>query len=234
MCGRYSIILEEESLTRAFHAQLSQDIPPHYNAAPGQSLPVITNEKTSQVQLFRWGFIPQWAKEENVGYKMINARLDGIEEKTSFKKAFQSQHCLVLANSFFEWKQSSSGKNGKTPYLIKPKDQSLFAMAGIWNRWTNYTTGEEISSFAIITTEANELMGSIHERMPVILSSEQAAGWINSSLSIDKQKALLTQYDSEQMEAYEVTREVNKAYNDYPQLLEPLGDSIRIQTGSVS
>lgn len=234
MCGRYSIILEEESLTRAFHAKLSQDFSPHYNAAPGQSLPVITNEKTSQVQLFRWGFIPQWAKEENVGYKMINARLDTIEEKTSFKKAFQSQHCLVLATSFFEWQQSSSGKNGKTPYLIKPKDQNLFAMAGIWNRWTNYTTGEEISSFAIITTEANELMGAIHERMPVILSSEQAADWINSSLSIDKQKALLAQYDSEQMEAYEVTREVNKAYNDYPQLLEPLGDFIRIQTGSVS
>lgn len=234
MCGRYSIVLEEETILRIFQAKQPQNFTHRYNAAPGQLLPVITSENTHQIQLFRWGFIPQWAKEENVGYKMINARLDSIEEKVSFKKAFHAQHCIILANSFFEWKQEANGKNGKTPYLIKLTDQTVFAMAGIWNRWVNYATGEEIASFAILTTEANELMEGIHERMPVILSPENATRWINPALLTDEYKAALLPYESDKMEAYEVTRDVNKAYNDYPQLLEPQGDSIPSRSGVAS
>lgn len=232
MCGRYSVILDESVIAQAFKAKVNRPVPAQYNASPGQYLPVITSEKPSEVQLFRWGFIPGWAKEENVGYKMTNARADGIEEKASFKKAAQKQHCLVLANSFFEWKQNSTGKNGKTPYLIHPTDQPIFAMAGIWNRWTNYETGEEIPTFAIITTEGNELMHSIHERMPVILPQPSALQWLD--VQTGNQLSLLRPYDPAQMEAFEVTREVNKTIHNYPQLVEPLGEVLRIQAGVAS
>ncbi len=231
MCGRYSVILDEGLLSQSFKAKLGSDIPAHYNASPGQYLPVITSENPSQVQLFRWGFIPAWAKDENVGYKMINARADGITEKASFKKAVQTQHCLVLANSFFEWKQNSISAKGKTPYRIHPTDQPLFAMAGIWNRWTNYETGEEIPTFAIITTDANELMQLIHERMPVIFPQESALQWVDKQAQLEQQLALLQPYDATEMEAFEVTRDVNKTINDYPQLLEPIGEAIRLQPG---
>ena len=234
MCGRYSIIADESAIYQSFKAKLVQPVPAHYNASPGQSLPVITNDNPAQVQLFRWGFIPDWAKDEKEGYKMINARADGIEEKTSFKKAVQKQHCLVLANSFFEWQQNSTSKTGKTPYRIRPTDQELFAMAGIWNRWTNYATGEIIHSFAIITTEANELMHGIHERMPVILPQDKALQWIEKQTDVKPQLNLLQPYAANEMEAFEVTREVNKTVNDYPQLLEPLGNPIRVQVGAAS
>jgi len=231
MCGRYSVIIDENTLSQSFKAKLNKEIPAHYNASPGQYLPVITSENPSVVQLFRWGFIPHWAKDENVGYKMINARADGLTEKASFKKAVQKQHCLVLANSFFEWKQNSTGKNGKIPYRIHPTDQPLFAMAGLWNRWTNYETGEEIPTFAVITTEANEFMKLIHDRMPVVLPQESALQWIDKQMVLEKQLSLLQPYDATQMEAFEVTREVNKTINDYPQLLEPVGETIRLQPG---
>lgn len=221
-------------LSGAFKARLNLDFKPHYNASPGQYLPVITNDNPSVVQLFRWGFIPAWAKEENVGYKMINARAEGITEKASFKKAAQSQHCLVLANSFFEWKQNSTGKNGKTPYRIQPTDQQLFAMAGIWNKWTNYETGEEIPTFAIITIEANEFMQLLHERMPVLLPQNNALEWISSGQPQANRLALLQPYASTAMEAYEVTKEVNKTIHDYPQLLEPVSETIRLQARTAS
>ncbi len=237
MCGRYSIITDEDALLRNFKAKPPLDFRPHYNAAPGQNLPVIASQNPGQAQLFRWGFIPAWARDESTGYKMINARADGIAEKPSFKKAVQSQQCLVLANSFFEWRQNGADKNsisgkGKTPYLIRVAGQPLFAMAGIWNRWVNYATGEEIATFAIITTEANELMHAIHDRMPVILDNENALRWLDPAVPLAQKLQLLRPYDAAHMEAFEVGMEVNKTIHNYPQLLEPTGDVLRLQTGT--
>ncbi len=237
MCGRYSVIIDKDAVSRTFKAEPLLGFRPHYNATPGQTLPVIASHNPAQVQLFRWGFIPAWAKDESTGYKMINARADGIAEKASFKKAVQSQQCLVLANSFFEWRQNGADKNsvsqkGKTPYLIRLASQPLFAMAGIWNRWVNHATGEEIATFAIITTEANELMQPIHDRMPVILDSENALRWIDPAVPLAQKLAMLKPYDATGMEAFEVGKEVNKTIHNYPQLLEPTGDVLRLGAGA--
>ncbi len=228
MCGRYSVIIDEDAVSRTFKAEPPRGFGPHYNASPGQTLPVIASHQPDQVQLFRWGFIPAWAKDESTGYKMINARADGITEKASFKKAVQSQQCLVLANSFFEWQQNSIFQKaespvfsgGKTPYLIRVADQPLFAMAGIWNRWVNYSTGEEIATFAIITTEANELMHAIHDRMPVILDNTDALRWIDPAVPLAQKLPMLKPYDAAGMEAFEVGKEVNKTIHDYPRLIQ--------------
>ncbi len=224
MCGRYvTVFLEEEWMKRQFQVSDLPDFPPIYNAAPGQYLPVITDEQPEKIQLFRWGFLPAWAKEEKVGYTMINARADGIAEKTSFKKAIRSQRCVVLASGFYEWKSGTERKQ-KTPYYIHPSDQPLFGMAGIWNTWMNKDTGEVISSYAIITTEANAFMQPLHNRMPVILSPADLSQWLDRKASFEKELELLKPYADAKMEAYEVSTDVNKASHNYPELLEAVGE----------
>jgi putative SOS response-associated peptidase YedK len=225
MCGRYTISLADVQKAEAmFNARLDGSFPPNYNAAPAQALPVITNEDPHRIQFYRWGLIPDWAKEENVGYKMINARVEGIAEKNSFRKPIQKQRCLVLANSFYEWRNQNKVK---TPFRIHPTDQPLFAFAGIWNRWINKETGEEIPTFAIITMEANAFMHQLHDRMPAILSAEEAQQWIDKRTSFEEAMQLLKPYAPEKMEAFEVSKDVNKAGNNFPEILEPVGEVLK-------
>ncbi len=231
MCGRYSITLDLPQVEARFAARFGGNFPPNFNAAPAQNLPVITNEDPGQVQLFRWGLIPEWAKEENVGYKMINARLEGITEKVTFRKIIREQRCLVLANNFYEWR--GQGK-AKTPFSIHPTDQELFAFAGIWNRWLNRETGEEIPTFAIITMDANPFMRQLHDRMPAVLPAEEAHRWIDPKASFEDAFALLRPYDPARMEAYEVGREVNKATNNFPELVEPAGEIMKFEEAGTS
>lgn len=220
MCGRYAIVLDAAQLEAQFGAQLAGNMPPNFNAAPAQNLPVITNEDPGQVQFFRWGLLPDWAKEENAGYKMINARMEGITEKPSFRKAVRQQRCLVPASSFYEWR--AEGKL-KIPFSIRPTDQDLFAFAGIWNRWVNRETGEEIPTFAIITMEANPFMRQLHDRMPAVLPADVAHRWIDPKVSFEEAFALLQPYSAARMRAVEVSREVNKVGNNGPDLVEPAG-----------
>ncbi len=223
MCGRYAILLDAAQVESQFAAQVEGNFPANFNAAPARNLPVITNESPGRVQFFRWGLIPDWAKEENAGYKMINARMEGITEKASFRKAVRQQRCLVLANSFYEWR--AAGKV-KTPYSIRPTDQELFAFAGIWNRWVNRETGEEIPTFAIITMEANPFMQRLHDRMPAVLPADTAHRWIDSKASFEEAFALLQPYPASRMRAVEVSRQVNKATNNGPDLITCVGDII--------
>jgi putative SOS response-associated peptidase YedK len=221
MCGRYAIVLDAAQLEAQFGAQLEGNMPPNFNAAPAQNLPVITNENPGRVQFFRWGLLPDWAKEENAGYKMINARMEGITEKPSFRKAIRQQRCLVPANSFYEWR--AQGKV-KIPFSIRPTDQDLFAFAGIWNRWVNRETGEEIPTFAIITMEANPFMRQLHDRMPAVLPADVAHRWINPKVSFEEAFALLQPYSASRMRAAEVSRDVNKVGNNGPELVKPAGE----------
>ena len=223
MCGRYAIVLDVAQVESQFAARMDGNFPANFNAAPAQNLPVITNEDPGRVQLFRWGLIPDWAKEENVGYKMINARKEGITEKASFRKAVRQQRCLVLANSFYEWR--AVGKT-KIPFSIRPTDQELFAFAGIWNRWVNRETGEEIPTFAIITMDASPFMQQLHDRMPAVLPASSAHRWIDPKVSFEEAFSLLQQYPPSRMRAFEVSREVNKATNNGPELIACVGDII--------
>ncbi|MBE0663387.1 MAG: SOS response-associated peptidase [Bacteroidales bacterium] len=217
MCGRFSLTTDEAILNERF--RLASGIEPYvarYNCAPTQKLAVITNEEPRHLSYFHWGLIPFWAKDEKIGSKMINARAESIEEKPSYRNAFRQRRCLVLADGFYEWKN----ENGKKPYRITMKDLQPFAMAGIWETWKN-PEGKKINSFSIITTSANELMKNIHERMPVILPSEFEETWLKSN-DPREIRELLQAFESEKMQAYEVSKLVNSPGNDNSAVILPL------------
>ena len=165
--------------------------------------------------MFHWGLIPSWAKDPAIGNKMINARAETVSEKPSFRSAFKKRRCLILADGFYEWQKTDDGKQ---PYHIKMEDDSPFAFAGLWEAWDKY--GEEIRSGTIITTDANDLMNEIHHRMPVILHPEDYGLWLDPDF--DEKEALtslLKPYPSDAMEAYPVSRRVNKPANNEPSVL---------------
>jgi putative SOS response-associated peptidase YedK len=216
MCGRFSLTANEAELNLRFELE-GGDAPyvPRYNGAPTQLLAVITGESPHRLSFHRWGLIPPWAKDISIGNKMINARAETITEKASFRTPLFSKRCLVPADGFYEWQQDA----GKQPYRIFVKNNALFAMAGLWERWKS-PTGEVVESFSIITTEANEFMKPIHNRMPVILKREDEKTWLGSKDSV-KILSLLKPYAAEDMDAYPVSKLVNSPRNEAPSIIEP-------------
>ncbi|MBD3360392.1 SOS response-associated peptidase [Candidatus Peregrinibacteria bacterium] len=214
MCGRYTVSSSLEKIQKKFKAALNTDIfKQRFNAAPGQNLPVITDKNPKKIQLFRWGYIPFWAKDEKIGYRMINARAETVTEKLAYKKAFLEFRCLVTADGFYEWKRA---KGGRVPYRIFMKDEEPFAFAGLWS------CCKDVNSFTILTTEANSLVGDIHERMPVILKEEDYTKWLGKNASLKELKDLLRPFDSKKMDAYEVSKIVNIPSNDFPEVMGPV------------
>lgn len=148
---------------------------PSYNVAPSMRAPVIPNLEQPAVALYRWGLVPQWAKDQTMGRRMINARAETLAEKPAFRDAVKRRRCLVLTNGFYEWKRETLGK---TRYFFKLKSDRVFGFAGLWERWKN-PDGEWIKTFTIITTEANALVAPIHDRMPVILAANTYRRWLD-------------------------------------------------------
>lgn len=221
MCGRYSIISkkrESRGSVRAARLLKKAKAEARYNAAPSQSLPVITNDRPDELQFLSWGLLPHWAKEKGYRHKTINARAETLTEKPMFKQLVNQRRCLVPADSFYEWRTSPAGK---TPYRFLLKDEGLFCFAGLWDEWADRETGEVIRSYTLITTEANELMRPIHDRMPVLLHPEEEALWLSGEEADEHLLSLLHPYPSEEMKAYPVSKLVNSPANDYPQVLEP-------------
>ena len=221
MCGRYSFILEDEMIKERFGVTVRSAIyKARYNCAPTQKLAVISNENPGELTLYRWGLIPFWAKDISIGNKLINAKSETILEKPSFKNSFKSKRCLVLSDGFYEWKKGTV----KTPFRITRRDGSAFAMAGIWDQWTN-AEGEEIRSFAILTTVPNSLMEKIHDRMPVILDRETEMKWIENSPA-EALIELMKPCDASSLLAYPVSTLVNSPRYDSPEILKPVGDPL--------
>lgn len=215
MCGRFSLTTDEQQLNMFFELS-GGNAPyvPRYNGAPTQLLPVITSERPRRLQLFRWGLIPSWSKEVNK-IPLINAKSETIEGKPSFNKAFKSRRCLVPADGFYEWVHAGR----KLPYRFTLKDESLFAFAGIWDCWRNQS-GETVNSFAILTTEANEVMQDVHDRMPVILEKPHFESWLGNT-DESQLKPLLKPIESAKMKKYRVPESVNKATAEGPELIVP-------------
>jgi putative SOS response-associated peptidase YedK len=175
----------------------------------------------NRLDFFNWGLIPSWAKDPEIGNRMINARAETLAQKPSFRSAFQRRRCLVLADGFYEWQKSPSSKS-KIPMCIKLRDSSPFAFAGLWEIWHS-PDGSEIRSCTIITTEPNELMKPIHNRMPVILSPQVYQDWLNpGNGKPDRLSSYLVPYPSDQMIAYPVSNTVNNPKNDTPECIRPL------------
>lgn len=217
MCGRYRLTRKKEILAETFDLEDGVDWSPRYNIAPGQNVAVIRQDATKPARsssLMRWGLIPFWAKDANVGYKMINARAETITEKPAFREPIQSRRCLIPADGFYEWVKKG---NEKPPYCFALADDSIFAFAGIWDRWKN-PKGESVETCSIITTSPNSLLANIHDRMPVILKRESYDIWLDPGLKkADGLLGLLQPYRSESMRRYRVSSRLNSVKNDDPE-----------------
>jgi putative SOS response-associated peptidase YedK len=217
MCGRYTLRTPVDTLAERFEIDdAPSSVAASYNVAPTQGVAtVLIEDGKRKLEMLQWGLIPSWADDPSIGNKMINARGETVAEKPSFRKAFRNHRCLVLADGFYEWQKTA---NGKQPYYIRMDDGSPFAFAGLWESWQN---GREIRSATIITTDANDVVAPIHNRMPVILHPEDYALWLDPDFD-EKEPltTLLKPYPSEAMEAYPVSRRVNSPSNNEPSIIE--------------
>lgn len=223
MCGRYVLTLDFEDVYNILMnnyniddmGQLKDNYQPNYNVAPGQQvLAVIKHRDQHRCGFLKWGFIPEFAKDDSFAYKMINARSESVDEKPSYKYAFAHHRCLLLSDGFFEWQKSNEGK---IPQLIRLKDNGTFAMAGLYSMWRD-PKGKKISTCTILTTQSNALMEPIHNRMPVILPPEAQQIWLNQSIKDPEPlKEILRPYPSNAMYHYQVSNDVNSSRNNSPQ-----------------
>jgi putative SOS response-associated peptidase YedK len=217
MCGRYTLRTSVDALAERFEIDdTPSSIAASYNVAPTQGVAtVLVEDGKRKLEMLRWGLIPSWADDPQVGNRMINARAETVAEKPSFRKAFRNHRCLVLADGFYEWQKTA---NGKQPYYIRMEDDSPFAFAGLWESWKN---GSEVRSTTIITTDANDVVAPIHNRMPVILHPEDYGLWLDPDFD-EKEPltTLLKPYPAEAMEAYPVSRRVNSPSNNEPSIIE--------------
>ena len=221
MCGRFTLTINPDELQQQFG--LSQPPPaqlvPRYNIAPSQAVAVIANNSDRKLELFQWGLIPSWAKDPKIGNKMINARAETLAEKPSFRTALKRRRCLVVADGFYEWKKTGSGK---TPMYIQLKDGQPFGFAGLWEAWQSPEDGL-IKTCTIITTEPNALLADIHNRMPAILPRENYDRWLApEELPADETLPLLRPYDASEMKAVPVSSRVNSPAVDSEELIEPV------------
>jgi len=223
MCGRATLSKSKAELEKRFRAKFSpmdeeQNIV-NYNVAPTQLHPVITSENPDQIQLFKWGLIPFWAKDTKIGSRMINSRIETITEKPSFRNAVKRRRCLVLVDGFYEWKKID---NRKQPYYIHLKSNAVFAMAGIWEKWKNPETGALVYSFSIITQDPNKFMAPIHNRMPAILLPEDEQKWLNINIPVEEALQLIQPPEDDLLAAYPVSNQVNRVSENSAELVVPL------------
>lgn len=216
MCGRYTLTADSRKIAESFGVEPALATGPRYNIAPTQQVVAIIKNGAAQLSLLRWGLIPSWAKDETIGSRMINARAETLAEKPSFKHLLRRRRCLVIADGFYEWK--AEGKE-KTPMYITLEDHQPFAFAGLWDVWKD-PAGEPVQSCTIITTEPNELMATIHNRMPAILRPGAYDDWLNPQLH-DEQVLThwLKPYPAELMQARPVSKLVNNPRNDLAEIL---------------
>ena len=221
MCGRFALKAPPRSIQEHFHLPEIPDISPRYNVAPSQSVAVIRQfpqHPLPQLDILRWGLIPGWASDMKIGYRMINARGETLEQKPSFRTAYKKRRCLVAADGFYEWSHAGGQKQ---PFYVHLKSGAVFGFAGLWESWNN-PEGGILESCTIITTAANALIGKIHDRMPVILSPEQYEAWLHFATPAQSLQQLLVPYPADKMETYRVGNEVNSPKNDTPGCIKPL------------
>ena len=219
MCGRFTLRSSPRAIAEAFGLSELPVLQPRYNIAPTQAVATIRlKDGARQLSFLHWGLVPSWADHPTIGNWMINARAETVAEKSPFRSAFKKHRCLVVADGFYEWKQEGRAKQ---PFLIRLKDERPFAFAGLAEHW--HRGDQTIDSCTIITTEPNELMADIHDRMPVILSPEYYDLWLDPEFEgKEKLRTLLRPYPADEMTAYAVSTVVNNPRNENPACVEPL------------
>ena len=222
MCGRFTLTVDPGDLQEAYSGVVvPTGIAARYNIAPTQPVAVIPNTEDSRLDFYVWGLIPSWAKDPEIGSRMINARAETLAEKPSFRNSFRRKRCLILADGFYEWKQSESSKT-KQPMYIYMKNRKPFAFAGLWDLW-HAPDGSEVYSCTIVTTEPNELLKTIHNRMPVILPQTAYPAWLEPTEQNPASLAhFLKPYPPEEMAAHPVSRLVNSPQVDRIECIQPV------------
>jgi putative SOS response-associated peptidase YedK len=215
MCGRF-VSRTGAAIERYFNVRPHQfELHDRYNVAPSADVPVIRVIDGERVMsLMHWGLIPFWAQDTKIGYRTINARAETVTTKPAFRAAYKARRCLIPASGFYEWKRDVEPKQ---PYFIHRRDNNPMAFAGLWETWQG--ADKTIESCTIVTTEANEMMAKLHNRMPVILDPEDFDWWMTGAAHEVGQ--LLVPYPSEKLEAYPISRIVNNPRNEGPDLLRP-------------
>lgn len=219
MCGRYTLTKPEYTVKKNLQVEIAGSLQPLYNACPTMMLPIICSEYKQTVNFFRWGLVPFWAKDLSIGPKLINARSETLTEKPAFRAAFRYRRCLVLADGYYEWQARD---NSKVPYRITLKDEPLLTFAGLWEAWHS-SDGGTLYSFCIITTAAAPAIAHLHDRMPALLQTpEQRNLWLSDINNTKPLIPLLQPYTATPIHFYPVTKAVNKAGFNSPELIQPL------------
>ncbi|NJK74406.1 MAG: SOS response-associated peptidase [Microcoleus sp. SU_5_6] len=225
MCGRFTLNTSGQIIAEFFKIAEIPDIKPRYNIAPSQAVATVTFESEKmqrQFQFMRWGLIPSWAKDAKIGNRTINARSETVAEKPAFRSAIKHRRCLIIADGFYEWQQQ--GKT-KQPYYFQMADSKPFAFAGLWENWES-PEGENITSCSIITTEANETVKPVHDRMPVILYEGNWEQWLDPSINKSQQVlSLLKPYDPTAMKGKAVSAIVNNPKRESPECIQAIEES---------
>jgi putative SOS response-associated peptidase YedK len=217
MCGRFMLSKSTPDMISRFGiTEVIADLAPRYNIAPSQPIWVVREERVRIMEPMQWGLVPFWSREPGSG--VINARMESLTEKPTFKQAFRRKRCLIPADGFYEW---LSNNGVKRPFLFRLKERELFAFAGLWDEWTS-PDGSPLRSCAIITVPSNTLLAKIHHRMPAILSLEDENRWLDTSANpvISDLLSLLAPYPPERMEMIPVSNKVNNPRYENPECME--------------
>lgn len=220
MCGRFSFVTSPEKIKKQLGQDMEtgQNLRLSFNVAPTQHSYVITNEHPRRLEYFTWGLIPHWSRDDKNAGKLINARMEGISSKPSFRVPIRKRRCLVLADSFYEWR-NEGGK--KVPFRIFRNNDELLLFAGIWDIW--YKDDYAVKTFSIITAPPNQEVAPLHNRMPLVLPrKEQQEKWLQE-LSIDEVMGMLQPPPDGILDFYQVSDKVNSVKNDSPELHERVG-----------
>lgn len=235
MCGRYATARARQELLDEFEIQLDNtegELEPDYNVAPTRSVPAVLTRAPGkddppeaavrQLRQLRWGLVPSWAKDIKIGNRMINARVETVHEKPSYRRAFTKRRCLLPADGFFEWyaiEQAEGKKPQKQPFFIRPRDGEVMAMAGLYELWKS-PEDEWVWTCTVITTEATDDVGRIHDRMPMVVAPDSWGAWLDPTRNdVDDVRALLVPAMAGSMEAYPVSKAVNNVRNNGPELI---------------
>ena len=222
MCGRYVRRSDKQRIAEHFHVYGPSvpDFGPSWNVAPQTFQPVVRlnrDTREREIVMMRWGLIPYWAKDPQIGMSTINAKAETVATAPSFREAFKRRRCLVPADAFLEWQKIDA--KTKKPFAIALKSGEPYGFAGLWERWHDKAAGAELLTFSVITTDPNAVVEPLHNRMPVILPERDYSRWLDvdsSQLPMD----LLRPYEADQMTAWEVDKRIGNVRNDSPELLE--------------
>ena len=217
MCGRFALKTPTSELASHFKLDEAVEVAPRYNIAPGTDIPTIRHSPEGKrvMHLLRWGLVPHWAKDPSIGSKLSNARGETVAEKPSFRDAFKRRRCLVPADGFYEWKAEGRVKE---PYYFSMKNGEPFALGGVWESW-RAPNGDILRTCCLITTEPNEIMLPVHDRMPVIVSSENCGQWLEGEA--DDAQAILKPYPTDEMQVWAVSKRVSRSGEEGADLVLP-------------